>query len=122
MPECARLSCTRNLSDGTRLVYVSQAGNRTLPQTRDMTTGRVSPLAGTEGGHTAFFSPDGGSIGFFADGKLKRLSSGGGSMITLMRPCPTAGVVGAPMASSTSPDTCKKGLQPALSDHSPGAT
>jgi len=35
------------------------------------TSGRT--LAGTEGATFPFWSPDGGSIGFFADGKLKRL-------------------------------------------------
>ena len=28
-------------------------------------------IAGTEGGHAPFFSPDGGRIGFFAGGELK---------------------------------------------------
>jgi eukaryotic-like serine/threonine-protein kinase len=32
------------------------------------------PLAGTEGATSLFWSPDGRSIGFFADGKLKRLN------------------------------------------------
>jgi len=38
----------------------------------------VRPLAGTEGAHLPFWSGDGKSIGFFADGKLKRVDAGGG--------------------------------------------
>jgi len=38
----------------------------------------VRPLAGTEGAHLPFWSGDSKSIGFFADGKLKRVDAGGG--------------------------------------------
>ena len=38
----------------------------------------VRPLAGTEGARRPFWSGDGRSIGFFADGKLKRVDAGGG--------------------------------------------
>src|SRR5262249_25135274 len=81
--------------DGSRLAYVAQVGKKTVLYIRDMRTGRVAPLPGTEGGHTPFFSPDGVSIGFFADGKLKRISSGGGSLITLTdAPVPYGGTWG----------------------------
>lgn len=36
-------------------------------------------LAGSDGASAPFFSPDGRWIGFFADGKLKRIAAGGGS-------------------------------------------
>jgi serine/threonine-protein kinase len=36
-------------------------------------------LPGTEGGASPFFSPDGRWIGFFADGKLKKIAASGGS-------------------------------------------
>ena len=42
-----------------------------------------SPLAGTEDGVDAFFSPDGQWVGFFADGKMKKVSVHGGSPVTL---------------------------------------
>ena len=46
-----------------------------------------SPLAravpGTEGSNFPFWSPDGGSVGFFADGKLKRVDLSGGPVRTL---------------------------------------
>lgn len=40
-------------------------------------------LANTEGGNFPFWSPDGQSLGFFADGKLKKLNLGGGPVQTL---------------------------------------
>ena len=43
----------------------------------------VRPLAGTEGSRLPFWSGDGKSIGFFADGKLKRVDAGGGPVRTL---------------------------------------
>ena len=41
------------------------------------------PIAGTTGGGDPFFSADGRSIGFFADGKLKRVALDGGAPVTL---------------------------------------
>ena len=41
------------------------------------------PLAGTEGGSGPFFSPDGKSIGFVADGQLRRIPSTGGAALKL---------------------------------------
>jgi Tol biopolymer transport system component len=43
----------------------------------------VRPLAGTEGARLPFWSGDGKSIGFFADGKLKRVDAGGGPVRAL---------------------------------------
>jgi eukaryotic-like serine/threonine-protein kinase len=46
---------------------------------------RPSPvlLAGTEGGRFPFWSPNGRSIGFFAQGKLKRIEVAGGAPVVL---------------------------------------
>jgi serine/threonine-protein kinase len=41
------------------------------------------PVRGTERGRVPFFSPDGRSIGFFADGKLKKVSIDGGPVVIL---------------------------------------
>jgi Tol biopolymer transport system component len=41
------------------------------------------PLEGTEGASYPFWSPDSRSIGFFADGKLKRIDVSGGPSVTL---------------------------------------
>jgi serine/threonine-protein kinase len=55
------------VNSDTRLLYL-QPVNRQV--------GRV--LEGTMGGETPFFSPDGKWVGFFADGKLKKVSIDGG--------------------------------------------
>jgi Tol biopolymer transport system component len=44
---------------------------------RSLDTLVAQPLAGTEGGRSPFWSPDGQFLGFFADGKLKRLDLSG---------------------------------------------
>jgi eukaryotic-like serine/threonine-protein kinase len=41
------------------------------------------PLAGTEGGQSPFWSPDSRIIGFFAGGRLKKISAAGGAAQTL---------------------------------------
>ena len=41
------------------------------------------PLRGTEGASYPFFSPDGEWIGFFANGQIKKVSSAGGSPLTI---------------------------------------
>ena len=43
----------------------------------------AEPIGGTEGAIGPFFSPDGQWIGFFADGKLKKVSISGGVTLTL---------------------------------------
>ncbi|HSN55133.1 MAG TPA: protein kinase, partial [Candidatus Sulfomarinibacteraceae bacterium] len=53
----------------------------------------VVRVDGTESSGEMFFSPDGSSLGFFADGKLKRTSIRGGSVVTLAdAPTPRGGV------------------------------
>jgi serine/threonine-protein kinase len=69
--------------DGAKLVYVAEQGERTRLYLRSMD--RLDPVAipGTEGATDSFFSPDGQWLGFFADGKLKKVSLGGGAAVTL---------------------------------------
>jgi serine/threonine-protein kinase len=71
-PDAARVALTLRGADGkvrlhTRLLHQSQ----------------VVPLAGTENAHGPFFSPAGDWIGFFADGKLKKIAVEGGAAVTL---------------------------------------
>ena len=47
------------------------------------TPSRSVPLAGTEDAVNPFFSPDGRWLGFFADGKLKKVSVDGGAPVAL---------------------------------------
>jgi Tol biopolymer transport system component len=61
-------------SDGRRIAYVAvQNGTRTL-YVRELDQVSSQALAGTEGADQPFFSPDGRWIGFFAQGKLKKVS------------------------------------------------
>ena len=50
---------------------------------RDVDALQARLLTGTENAEDQFWSPDGGSLGFFADGKLKRLNLAGGEVNTL---------------------------------------
>jgi len=44
---------------------------------------QATVLSGTENARNHFFSPDGQWLGFFADGKLKKISVQGGAAATL---------------------------------------
>ena len=50
---------------------------------RRTSTGEYEPLAGTQGATFPFWSPDGQFLGFFADGKLKKIQVSGGPAQTL---------------------------------------
>ena len=70
--------------DGSSLVYVdSGAGNWQLfLKRRD--EARATPIPGTEGGLSPFYSPDGAWIGFVTtDGRLRKVSVRGGGVVTL---------------------------------------
>ena len=66
--------------DGTRLVFSVQAveGKSGLWMRR-LNSLTAQELAGSENGALPFWSPDGQWIGFFADGKLKKVPVAGGS-------------------------------------------
>ena len=70
--------------DGRQLVYMGNAeGGRQL-YLRSLDDLVDRPIPGTTGsGGEVFFSPDGESIAFFAEGKLKKTSLAGGAPITL---------------------------------------
>jgi Tol biopolymer transport system component len=66
--------------DGRQIVFVAATSNnpsRLWLRSLDSLTAR--PLDGTDGAAAPFWSPDSRSIGFFAQGKLKRLDLDGGS-------------------------------------------
>jgi DNA-binding winged helix-turn-helix (wHTH) protein/dipeptidyl aminopeptidase/acylaminoacyl peptidase len=59
--------------DGQRLVYVGRTSDKASLFLREMNRFDATPLAGTEGAHGPFFSPDGEWVAFFADGHLKKV-------------------------------------------------
>ncbi|HYL37608.1 MAG TPA: protein kinase [Bryobacteraceae bacterium] len=70
--------------DGTRLVLRSRDPDDKLRlHTRLFSENQSKPLTGTENATSPFFSPDGAWIGFFAEGKLKKISVEGGAPVTL---------------------------------------
>jgi Tol biopolymer transport system component/predicted Ser/Thr protein kinase len=70
--------------DGTRIAVIElhQPGGYRLA-TRQLNQSEFAPLPGTEGANMPFFSPDSQWIGFFANGKLKKVAIQGGSPVTL---------------------------------------
>jgi hypothetical protein len=64
--------------DGRQLVFVASGDGAPRLWLRPLTSTSAQPLAGTEGAGYPFWSPDGRSVAFFADSKLKRLDIGGG--------------------------------------------
>jgi serine/threonine-protein kinase len=70
--------------DGSRLALsLRGVDGKVRLYTRPLDQNQINPLAGTENASIPFFSPDGEWIGFFADGKLKKVSIGGGAVVTL---------------------------------------
>ena len=70
--------------DGTRLAYVANPqGGPTQIYLRPLEGLDAKPIPGTEGAAAPFFSPDGQWLGFFADGKLKKISIAGGTVVNL---------------------------------------
>ncbi len=62
--------------DGTRMAFVGTtgAGNNPLLYVRRLDQLQATPLAGTDGGFSPFFSPDGEWIGYFGQGKLNKVA------------------------------------------------
>jgi serine/threonine protein kinase len=70
--------------DGKRLVYVGPAEAGTRLWLREHDQLKSSPISGTEGGASPFFSPDSRQIGFLKGGKAVRtVSLDGGPTLTL---------------------------------------
>jgi serine/threonine protein kinase len=65
--------------NGRQIVFVASGEGAQRLWLRPMDSQTAEPLAGTEGASYPFWSPDNRSVGFFADGKLKRINIVGGS-------------------------------------------
>jgi Tol biopolymer transport system component len=84
--------------DGRSLVfeaYEPKSGARSL-WLRSLDRGEAARLPAADGGEMPFWSPDGAHIGFFADGRLKRLDPAGGpAQVLCDAPTPRGGAWGA---------------------------
>jgi Tol biopolymer transport system component len=67
--------------DGKRLAFAAAAPDgKILLWVRPLDSATAQPLAGTEGTMFPFWSPNSRSLGFFADGKLKKIEATGGTV------------------------------------------
>jgi Tol biopolymer transport system component/predicted Ser/Thr protein kinase len=64
--------------DGTRIVFCARASDRSSLWVQALESGSAGKIEGTERASDPFWSHDGKFIGFFADGKLKKIPSSGG--------------------------------------------
>src|SRR5262249_34719474 len=64
--------------DGRRLVFSASNQGKSQLWVRRLDSLSAQPLAGTDGASYPFWSPDSVSVGFFADGRLKRIDILGG--------------------------------------------
>jgi Tol biopolymer transport system component len=74
--------------DGSRIVYVGTDSSRNAWLYSRMLD-REDPvrIAGTKGAYNPFFSPDGASLGFTQEGRLRKLGLGGGAVVTICEGC-----------------------------------
>ncbi len=70
-------------SDGSNLAFLAEKGGTIQIWIRSMDSLSARPLEGTENAGLPFWSPDGRHLGFFADGKLKRIPVVGGAARSL---------------------------------------
>ena len=81
--------------DGLRIAFVAQSNGPPRLWVRALDAPDAQPVPGTERGSSPFWSPDGRSIGFFADARLKRVDLADGSVRTLaITPSPLGGTWG----------------------------
>jgi Tol biopolymer transport system component len=69
--------------DGRSLVFSAEREGHVQLYLRRLDQLEASPIAGTEGASNPFFAPDGQSIGFHADGALKKIPMAGGPVVVL---------------------------------------
>jgi len=70
--------------DGRQIAFTARdAAGKVLVWVRPLDTLAAQALQGTDGAALPFWSPDSRSLGFFAEGKLKRIDAAGGPVQTL---------------------------------------
>ena len=69
--------------DGRSLVFSAERNGSVGLYLRRLDQLEATPITGTEGASSPFFSPNGESIGFYAQGTLKRVPLAGGAAVTI---------------------------------------
>ncbi len=69
--------------DERTIAFVASDDGQSRLWLRSLETGLSRAMAGTDGAEWPFWSPDSRSVGFFADGKIRRVDVDGGSVQTL---------------------------------------
>ena len=79
LPEKLAIGSVAVSPDGRHLAFTAaDADRKTLLWVRPLDALEAKPLPGTEGAYYPFWSPDSRFIGFFAEGKLKKIALTGG--------------------------------------------
>lgn len=81
--ELGRGSSIAVAPDGAAIVFRGESQGASQLYLQSLAHFDAAPIAGTDGASDPFFSVDGRSIGFFADGKLKRMPRDGGAPVIL---------------------------------------
>jgi Tol biopolymer transport system component len=84
--------------DGRAVAFsaIDTATGQAMIYIRPLGEAGARPVPGTEGGTNPFFSPDGESIAFFAEGRLKRVATSGGPTVALAETSSSRGGVWLP--------------------------
>jgi Tol biopolymer transport system component len=78
--------------DGLKIAFAAQSNGLPRLWVRALDSPEAQPVPGTERASSPFWSPDGRSLGFFADARLKRVDLADGSVRTLaITPSPLGG-------------------------------
>jgi Tol biopolymer transport system component len=72
--------------DGMQLAFVAHHDGISQLFLRSLSDVTARPVAGTEGAHTPFFSPDGRWLGFYSSGKLMKVAMAGGPPVAVATP------------------------------------
>jgi serine/threonine protein kinase/WD40 repeat protein len=84
LPELSAPRAATLSPDGTKVVLVARdSSGRSILWIRSLDSLAAQPLSGTESSAFPFWSPDSRFVGFFADGKLKKIAVEGGPAQTL---------------------------------------
>jgi eukaryotic-like serine/threonine-protein kinase len=68
---------------GDKIAFVAHSGETKMLWVRSLSSDTPQPLQGTAGASHPFWSPDGIFIGFFASGKVMKISANGGPAATI---------------------------------------